>query len=104
MNKTYVELLDSRTLAVGGLDLLDLDDLDAIGLGAMASTHVSVALGDGPSDRVVAVLTVHVVVARARIVTQPHTEVLHHTGPRLEHLQGNRVTIKILSFRPGVVY
>jgi hypothetical protein len=81
-----VELLDSRALAVGRLDLLDLDDLDAVSLGAMASTHVSVTLGDGASDRVVTVLAVHVVVARARIVTQPHTEVLNHTWSRLEHL------------------
>lgn len=41
-----VELLDAGALAVPGLDLLYLDDLDAVRLGAMASAHVTVALNN----------------------------------------------------------
>lgn len=42
----------------------------------MAGGHVTVALSDGSADGHVAVLAVHVVCARPRVVTQPNAEVL----------------------------
>jgi hypothetical protein len=58
-----MELLDTCTSSVTGLDTLDLDDLDTIGLGTMAGSHVSVGLSNGSGDSDITVLTVHVVVA-----------------------------------------
>lgn len=43
----------------------------------MAGSHVAVALCDSGGDGEVPVLTVHVVGARPRVITQPNTEVLH---------------------------
>lgn len=42
----------------------------------MTSTHISVALSNSTGHTQVAVLPVHVVGARTRVVTQPDTEVL----------------------------
>ena len=52
----------------------------------MASTHVSVALGDGTRGLGVSVLSVHVVGARSGIVSDPDAEVLDETGGLLSDL------------------
>lgn len=39
---TYVELLDGRSATLVGGNLLDLHDLDGMGAGAMAGSHIPV--------------------------------------------------------------
>lgn len=88
-----VELLDASALRVGGGDTLNLDDLDAIGLRAMTSTHVTVALSDGAGHRDVAILAVHVVVAGTRVITQPDAKVFDAACLALLNLQRTRRTM-----------
>jgi len=52
----------------------------------MTRGHISVQLLDSIIDSEGSVLLVHVVSSRLRIITQPHTEVLHLVGILLEHL------------------
>lgn len=82
-----VEHLDSGTLGVFGLDGLDLEDVDAVSLGTMTSSHVTVALGDGSGNGGVTVLTVHVVVSGTGIVLEPDSVVLDGSWVLLEHLK-----------------
>lgn len=42
VDRTHVELLDGRTTALVGRDLLHLHDLDGVGAGAVARSHVPV--------------------------------------------------------------
>ena len=52
------------------------DNLDGVGPGSVPGSHVSVALGDGTVDGEVTVLSVHVVGAWSRVVSQPDTKIL----------------------------
>ena len=54
-----------------------LDDLDRSVASAVRSGHLLVALLHGAQKGHITVLLVHVVGSRARVVTQPNTEVLH---------------------------
>ena len=71
-----MEHLDSDALGIGGLDSLNLQDMDAVGLGTMAGSHVTIGLCDGAGYRHVTVLAVHVVVAGSGVILEPHSEVL----------------------------
>lgn len=51
-------------------------NLNAVGTSTVAGTHVTVALSDSSRHCQVSVLTVHVVGARAGVITQPNTKVL----------------------------
>jgi hypothetical protein len=68
--------------------------VDRTEAGAVAGGHVLVEGIDGLAARHLAVLLVHVVGTRARVVTDPDTEVLDLLGARLMNLQArvNRVT------------
>lgn len=57
-----------------------------MGTSAVTGSHVAVALGDGGSDGQVTVLAVHVVGARARVITQPDAKVLDLEGRLLGDL------------------
>lgn len=81
-----VELLDVHTTGLGGSDGLHLDDLNGVGTGTMTSTHVTVALCNGTTDRQVTVFAVHVVCARTGVVTQPDAKVLDLNWRCLVHL------------------
>ena len=54
-----------------------LDDLDRTVTSTVRSSHLLVALLHGAQKGHITVLLVHVVGSRARVVTQPNTEVLH---------------------------
>ena len=54
-----------------------LDDLDRTVTSTVRSSHLLVALLHGAQQGHITVLLVHVVGSRARVVTQPNTEVLH---------------------------
>ena len=54
-----------------------LDDLDRTVTSTVRSSHLLVALLHGTQKGHITVLLVHVVGSRARVVTQPNTEVLH---------------------------
>lgn len=70
-----------------------------MGASAMAGSHVAVALGDGTADGQVAVLTVHVVSSRTRVVTQPDAEVLDLQRSLLVlALDGDNLTSCLLEF------
>jgi hypothetical protein len=71
-----VKLNDVDASALGGGDRLDFHDLDRVSAGSVLGTHVSVALSDGTLGGQISVLSVHVVCARARVVSQPDGEVL----------------------------
>lgn len=60
--------------------------LDGVGASTMTGSHVAVALRHRIADGQVAVLAVHVVRARTRIVTQPNAEVLDLDRGALVHL------------------
>ncbi|GMR45481.1 hypothetical protein PMAYCL1PPCAC_15676, partial [Pristionchus mayeri] len=81
-----VESLDVDALGIGGLDGLDLEDVDAVSSGAVTSSHVTVSLNDGSGDGNITVLTVHVVVASAGIVLEPDSVVLDGSLVLLEDL------------------
>lgn len=81
-----VEHLDSGSLGLRSVDWLDLEDVDTVSLGTMTGSHVTVALGDGSSDGVVTVLSVHVVVSGTGIVLEPDSVVLDGSGVLLELL------------------
>ncbi len=72
-----MELDDVSSLALVGRDGLDFHDLDGVSAGSVLGAHVSVALSDGALGGQVSVFSVHVVCARARVVSQPDGEVLH---------------------------
>ncbi len=61
--------------------------LDGVSTSAMAGSHVAVALCDSGGDGEVPVLTVHVVGARPRVITQPNTEVFHFQWAFFIHLK-----------------
>lgn len=70
-----------------------------MGTSAMAGSHVAVALGDGTADGQVAVLTVHVVSSRTRVITQPDAEVLDLQWSLLIlALDGDNLTGGLLEF------
>lgn len=71
-----MKLSDIGSTAFAGRDRFDSHDLDGVSTRAMTSAHVSVALRDRSLGGQVAVLAVHVVCARARVVSQPDGEVL----------------------------
>merc|ERR1719471_321364 len=71
-----VHLLDDGAAGLGGGDGLDLDDLDGMRSRPVPRAHVAVAGGDGRARGEVAVLAVHVVGARSRVVPEPDAEVL----------------------------
>lgn len=54
-----------------------LDDLDRSVTSTVGTSHLRIALLDSTDQRGVAVLLVHVVSTRARVVTQPDSVVLH---------------------------
>jgi hypothetical protein len=92
-----VELLDAGAFAVGRLNLLHFDDLDAIRLRAMASAHIAIALSDGSSSGHITVLAVHVVMSRTRVITQPNAEVLDMSRSSLEHFfAGDNLSVGLL--------
>lgn len=68
-----VELHSVGTNAVLGRKLLNVNDLDGRQTSTMATSHILVQLGDSTRPASVAVLLVHVVGSRARIVAQPDT-------------------------------
>jgi len=76
LDLAIVKLFHMGSSALVGLQHIDLDDLNAVGPGSVAGTHVTIALGDGGRDGQVTVLAVHVVSAAAGVVAQPDAEVL----------------------------
>lgn len=75
------QLLDVGALDVGGLlDLNNTEDVDGPETGTVAGSHVRVQGLDGIGSGQLSVLLVHVVSARARVVSQPDTEVLDLLG------------------------
>jgi hypothetical protein len=72
-----VELLNVRSSAVLWFDDSNLHDLDGGRTSPVPCSHVTIALGDGPSDCQVAVFPVHVVCPAPRVVPQPNTNVLY---------------------------
>ena len=72
-----MHLLDKCSPGLDGLDGLNPDDLDTMGPGAVTSSHIPVALGDGGGDGHVPVFAVHVVGTGTGVITEPDTEVLN---------------------------
>ena len=71
-----VHLLDNRSSGLGCSYRFHPDDLDGVCASTVTSSHIAIALRDGGRNGHVTVLPVHVVGARARVVTQPDAEVL----------------------------
>ena len=69
-----MHLLDDGAAGLGGGDGLDLDDLDGVRSCPVPRAHVAVAGGDGRAHGEVAVLAVHVVGARSRVVPESVNE------------------------------
>ena len=72
-----MHLLDERSAGLAGLHRLNADNLDGMGAGPVAGSHIAVALGDGSGHGQVAVFAVHVVGSTTRIGSDPKTIVLH---------------------------
>jgi hypothetical protein len=70
------ELLDVRTTNIGVRDLGNTDDLDRSEASTVTGSHVLVAGNDSFAAGHLTVLLVHVVSARARVVTEPDAVVL----------------------------
>jgi hypothetical protein len=69
-----------------GAGVVVLTYVDRSETSAMSCSHIGVHRVDGFSPRQFTVLLVHVVCARARIVTKPHSEVLDLLRPLLIEL------------------
>lgn len=82
-----VELFDLGPATVASLDDLHFDDLDRVGAGAMASSHVAVAQRYRTAHGEITVFSVHVVSTRSRVVSQPDTKVLDLVWGLLRYLQ-----------------
>lgn len=83
------ELLDVRTLDILGLlDLGDLENVDRGETGTVAGSHVLVERLGGLGARKRTELLVHVVGTRARVVSEPDSEVLDLEGLLLVDLLG----------------
>jgi hypothetical protein len=80
------ELLDVRTTDISVADLSNTDDLDRGETSTVAGSHVLVASNNSSATGHLAVLLVHVVGTRARIVTEPDTVVLDLLGALLVDL------------------
>ncbi len=74
------ELVDVRTSNIGSLDFSNLDNMNVPETGTMASGHILVAGLDGLDTRSFTEFLVHIVGARARIVSQPDAKVLDLSG------------------------
>ena len=74
------DLLDVGAADISVRDLSNTDDLDRAGAGTVAGSHVRVASLDSGNAGQLTVLLVHVVGARAGVVTDPDTEVLGLEG------------------------
>ena len=80
------ELHTIGTVELARLEGRSADDLDGAGTASVASGHLVVKLGHGTSELEVTELAVHVVRARAGIVSKPDSEVLHGAGVLLHDL------------------
>lgn len=90
------ELLDVGALHVLVLlDLGNLENVDRGETGTVARSHVLVQRLGSLGTRERTELLVHVVSARARVVSQPHGEVLHLEGLLLVDLWGERNGTKV---------
>ena len=72
---SYMVLGDVWSSALVGSDLLDLHDLDRVRSGSVFRTHVTVELCDSAWCGQVSVLSVHVVGAASRVVSEPDGKV-----------------------------
>merc|ERR1719234_995889 len=86
LDLAVVHLGDQRPSALASGHNFAPDDLDSVSPGPVSGTHVTVALSDGRVDGQVAVLAVHVVSSRTRIVPQPNAKVLDLQGILLPDL------------------
>lgn len=78
-----MELHGRRALAILILHDCCSDNLDALVTRSMSAGHVVVEHVDGAVQRNVAILTVHIMGAAARVVLHPHTKVLDISAVRL---------------------
>jgi len=92
------QLLDVGALDVGGLlDLNNTEDVDGPETSTVAGSHVRVQGLDSIGSGQLSVLLVHVVSARARVVSQPDAEVLDLLGVLLvDSLDANDLTGSLL--------
>jgi hypothetical protein len=74
------ELLDVRAANLGVRDLSNTDDLNGARAGTVAGSHVRVARLNSGNAGQLAVLLVHVVSSRARVVADPDSKVLDLKG------------------------
>lgn len=94
VRKGELEVLGEELLDVGAADVLgllnlnDLEDVDGAEAGTVTSGHVLVEGLDGVGAGHLAVLTVHVVSAGARVVADPDADVLDLEGVLLVDLVG----------------
>ena len=80
------ELLDVWSADILGFDFSNLDDLDGSESCAVTSGHILIAGLDGVASGKFAVLFVHVVRSRARVVADPDSKVLDDIWSLLEYL------------------
>lgn len=80
------QLLNVGTTNLSSADLADLDDVDGAETSTVLGSHILVAGSDGISTGELTVLLVHVMGARARVIANPNTKVLHLHGLLLEDL------------------
>lgn len=84
-----MELNDVGTSALAGSNGLDSHDLNGVRTSSVLGAHLSVALSNSALGGQVSVLSVHVVSATARVVTQPDGKVLDFDWLSLEYLFTN---------------
>lgn len=103
MGKGELEVGNEKLLDVLALDVLtllelnNLEDVNAAEPSTVSGSHVLVKSLDGGSARQVTVLLVHVVGARARVVSDPDTKVLDLVGVLLrDSLDANDLTGRLL--------
>ena len=84
---SIMEHFDSDTLGISSFYGLNLQDMNAVGLGTMTGSHITIGLSDSSSNRNIAILAVHVVMTGAGIILQPYSEIFNRAGVLSENLK-----------------
>jgi hypothetical protein len=72
-----MKLGDVWSSAFGCCDLFDFHYLNGVSTGTMSSSHITIQLSNSASCSQISVLSVHVVCATSRVVTEPDCKIFN---------------------------
>ena len=96
LDLVVVELSDMGADALGGLQCLDINNVNGGGTSAMTTSHVLVQLCNRLSSSGSTLLVVAVDGAAAGVVSHPNTKVLNLAAILKDLVQGQDLTVRLL--------